>query len=78
MQYIVPVFALSGLYWQYGLVLYWVTTNLWTLGQQYVLFRRFPPPATAAAGGAAASPALAGGKSGANSPPREPPNRPRT
>ena len=49
MQYIVPVFALSGLYWQYGLVLYWVTTNLWTLGQQYVLFRRFPPPATATA-----------------------------
>ena len=45
MQYIVPVFALSGLYWQYGLVLYWVTTNLWTLGQQYVLFKRFPPPA---------------------------------
>ena len=42
MQYIVPVFALSGLYWQYGLVLYWVTTNLWTLGQQWVLFRRFP------------------------------------
>ena len=68
MQYIVPVFALSGLYWQYGLVLYWVTTNLWTLGQQYVLFRRFPPPATAAAGGAAASPALAGGKSGARQP----------
>jgi YidC/Oxa1 family membrane protein insertase len=56
MQYIVPVFALSGLYWQYGLVLYWVTTNLWTLGQQYVLFKRFPPPATAgAAGGAAAT-----------------------
>ena len=51
MQYVVPVFALSGLYWQYGLVLYWVTTNLWTLGQQYVLFRRFPAltPGTAAA-----------------------------
>jgi YidC/Oxa1 family membrane protein insertase len=61
MQYIVPVFALSGLYWQYGLVLYWVTTNLWTLGQQYVLFRRFPPPATAAAG-AAGSPAATGGR----------------
>jgi len=56
MQYIVPVFALSGLYWQYGLVMYWVTTNLWTLGQQYVLFKRFPPPAPA---GAAAG---AGGK----------------
>jgi YidC/Oxa1 family membrane protein insertase len=64
MQYIVPVFALSGLYWQYGLVLYWVTTNLWTLGQQYVLFRRFPPPATATAG-AAGTPATTGGKAGA-------------
>jgi hypothetical protein len=63
MQYIVPVFALSGLYWQYGLVLYWVTTNLWTLGQQYVLFRRFPPPATATPG-AAGAPAATGGKSG--------------
>src|SRR3984885_2982116 len=59
MQYIVPVFALSGLYWQYGLVLYWVTTNLWTLGQQYVLFRRFPPPATATPG-AAGAPATGG------------------
>jgi YidC/Oxa1 family membrane protein insertase len=65
MQYIVPVFALSGLYWQYGLVLYWVTTNLWTLGQQYVLFRRFPPPATAAA--AAGTPATTGGKAAARS-----------
>ena len=55
MQYIVPVFALSGLYWEYGLVMYWVTTNLWTLGQQYVLFRRFPPPVpVGAAAGAAA------------------------
>jgi YidC/Oxa1 family membrane protein insertase len=62
MQYIVPVFALSGLYWQYGLVLYWLTTNLWTLGQQHVLFRRFPPPATATAG-AAGPPAASGGKS---------------
>ena len=55
MQYIVPVFALSGLYWQYGLVMYWVTTNLWTLGQQYVLFKRFPPPVPV--GGVAGKPA---------------------
>ncbi len=66
MQYIVPVFALSGLYWQYGLVLYWVTTNLWTLGQQHVLFKRFPPPPLATAGaGAAGTPATTGGKSAA-------------
>ncbi len=67
MQYIVPVFALSGLYWQYGLVLYWVTTNLWTLGQQYVLFKRFPPPATATAG-AAGSPPSTSGKTAARQP----------
>ncbi len=55
MAYIVPFFALSGLYWQFGLVLYWVTTNVWTLGQQYVLFKRYPTPAlaTATAGGTA-------------------------
>ena len=41
MMYIVPFFSLTGLYWQYGLVLYWVTTNLWTLGQQHVMFRNW-------------------------------------
>src|ERR1700733_2144408 len=75
MQYIVPVFALSGLYWQYGLVLYWVTTNLWTLGQQYVLFRRFPPPVTAAAG-AAGGPATTGGKTGTRPPAKGAPAKP--
>jgi YidC/Oxa1 family membrane protein insertase len=59
MAYIMPVFALSGLYWPFGLVLYWVTTNLWTLGQQYVLFRIYPQPKTAGAAGAATSPAIA-------------------
>jgi YidC/Oxa1 family membrane protein insertase len=71
MAYIMPFFALSGLYWPFGLVLYWVTTNLWTLAQQYVLFRRYPQPlaagATAVAG--AAAPALA--------PPRRAPRPPR-
>ncbi len=75
MQYIVPVFALSGLYWQYGLVLYWVTTNLWTLGQQYVLFKRFPPPPTATAG-AGGAPATTGGKSAARPPGKGAPAKP--
>ena len=55
MQYIVPFFSLTGLYWQYGLVLYWVTTNLWTLGQQYFMFRNWttePVGAQGALGGA--------------------------
>jgi YidC/Oxa1 family membrane protein insertase len=61
MMYIMPFFALSGLYWPFGLVLYWVTTNLWTLGQQWVLFRNYPQPAAAGAAGAAgaAAPAIA-------------------
>jgi YidC/Oxa1 family membrane protein insertase len=59
MMYIVPFFALSGLYWAFGLVLYWVTTNLWTLGQQYVLFKRYPPTVPAAgAAGTGSSPVL--------------------
>src|SRR5487761_1303592 len=60
MVYIAPLFALSGLYWQYGLVVYWLTSNIWQLGQQYLLFKKIPPltavtsssviaPATAAA-----------------------------
>ncbi len=48
MQYIVPFFSLTGLYWQYGLVLYWVTTNLWTLGQQFLMFRNWEPIGAAA------------------------------
>jgi YidC/Oxa1 family membrane protein insertase len=62
MAYIVPFFALSGLYWQFGLVLYWVTTNVWTLGQQWALFKRYPAPVPGAApaGGGTASTTSAG------------------
>lgn len=56
MMYIAPLFALSGLYWQFGLVMYWVTTNLWTLGQQYVLFRNFTPVTAGADAASATAP----------------------
>src|SRR5256886_910208 len=59
MQYIVPFFSLTGLYWQYGLVLYWVTTNLWTLGQQYFMFRNWTTETVGAEG--AVGGATAGG-----------------
>jgi YidC/Oxa1 family membrane protein insertase len=58
MMYIVPFFSLTGLYWQYGLVLYWVTTNVWTLGQQFFMFRNWtvePAGAAGAVGSAAAA-----------------------
>jgi YidC/Oxa1 family membrane protein insertase len=53
MMYIVPFFSLTGLYWQYGLVLYWVTTNVWTLGQQYFMFRNWDVTPAGAAGATA-------------------------
>src|ERR1019366_3165556 len=27
-----------------GLLVYWITTNLWTIGQQSLIRRRMPPP----------------------------------
>jgi len=53
MMYIAPFFALSGLYWQFGLVIYWVTTNIWTLGQQHFLFRNLPVVGSATVGDSA-------------------------
>ena len=60
MMYIAPLFALSGMYWQFGLVLYWVTTNVWTLGQQYILFRNFQPMTAGADAASATAPAAKG------------------
>jgi YidC/Oxa1 family membrane protein insertase len=70
MAYIMPFFALTGLYWPFGLVLYWVTTNLWTLAQQWALFKRYPwtPPAPVADG--APAPALAPKGISSSRPPR--------
>jgi YidC/Oxa1 family membrane protein insertase len=59
MMYIAPFFALTGLYWQFGLVIYWVTTNVWTLGQQHFLFRNLPVVGSATVGSSAA-PATSG------------------
>jgi len=63
MMYIAPFFALTGLYWQFGLVIYWVTTNLWTLGQQHFLFRNLPIVGSASVGASAVQ--QASGNSGA-------------
>jgi hypothetical protein len=59
MMYIVPFFSLTGLYWQFGLVLYWVTTNVWTLGQQYFMFRNWSTDSPAPAGAATVTPVRA-------------------
>jgi len=37
-----------------GLILYWITTNIWTIGQQLAIKKLVPPPATATPEGALA------------------------
>ena len=49
MLYVLPlVFAFSGVYFPLGVVLYWLTSNLWTMGQQFYVIRRMPAPGTPA------------------------------
>ncbi|MFC4062909.1 membrane protein insertase YidC [Planomonospora corallina] len=44
LMYISPLFAIFSLNFPLGLILYWVTTNLWTLGQQHWYYSRHPMP----------------------------------
>jgi YidC/Oxa1 family membrane protein insertase len=57
-----------------GLIIYWITTNFWTLGQQLVV-RRLSPPPPAVVGGKAL-PTMAGGENG-EAPKKAPPPPPR-
>jgi YidC/Oxa1 family membrane protein insertase len=40
-----------------GLIVYWITTNFWTVGQQLAIKKFLPPPEPIAAGAGAAAPA---------------------
>jgi YidC/Oxa1 family membrane protein insertase len=44
LMYISPLFAFFSLNFPLGLILYWVTTNVWTLGQQHWFYSRHPMP----------------------------------
>ena len=47
--YVLPVvFAISGIYFPIGVLLYWTTSNLWTMGQQFYVIRNNPTPGTPA------------------------------
>jgi YidC/Oxa1 family membrane protein insertase len=49
MLYLFPLMYLfMGIVIQIGVLIYWVTSNLWTLGQQYLLIRNNPTPGTPA------------------------------
>ncbi|MFC7646519.1 YidC/Oxa1 family membrane protein insertase [Streptosporangium lutulentum] len=44
LMYVSPLFAIFSLNFPLGLILYWVTTNLWTLSQQHWFYSRNPSP----------------------------------
>jgi YidC/Oxa1 family membrane protein insertase len=47
--YILPlVFAVSGVNFPIGVLLYWLTTNVWSMGQQFYVIRRMPAPGSPA------------------------------
>jgi YidC/Oxa1 family membrane protein insertase len=47
--YVLPVvFAVGGIAFPIGVLLYWTTSNLWTMGQQFYVIRRMPAPGTPA------------------------------
>ncbi|HEX6150808.1 membrane protein insertase YidC [Nocardioides sp.] len=47
--YVLPVvFAVGGIAFPIGVLLYWTTSNLWTMGQQFYVIRRNPAPGTPA------------------------------
>jgi YidC/Oxa1 family membrane protein insertase len=58
-----------------GLIVYWITTNFWTLGQQVVVRKLSPPPPVVAGG--KPLPAMAGGENGEPAPKKKPPPPPR-
>jgi len=49
MMYLMPLmFIFTGVTFVIGLLLYWLTTNLWTMGQQFYTIRRMPAPGSPA------------------------------
>jgi len=47
--YVFPlIFAVSGINFPIGVLIYWFTTNLWTMGQQFWVIRNSPQPGTPA------------------------------
>jgi len=85
--YVFPlVFAVSGINFPIGVLIYWFTTNLWTMGQQFWVIRNSPQPGTPAFEAREAriaakkkaketrqiAPAVESGEAGANPEPEDP------
>ncbi len=63
--YVLPlVFAVGGIAFPIGVLFYWTTSNLWTMGQQFYVIRNNPAPGTAGAQGQGGARRQEGGAQG--------------
>jgi YidC/Oxa1 family membrane protein insertase len=68
MMFVLPlIFVPFILSFPAGLILYWITTNIWTIGQQFTIQKLIPAPVAATPAGAAAV--------AASKPPPKPPKK---
>ncbi|MDT7546426.1 MAG: YidC/Oxa1 family rane protein insertase [Actinomycetota bacterium] len=72
MLYVLPLsFAVFGINFPIGVLLYWLTTNVWSMGQQHYVIKRMPPvvpgsggPGKGGSGGGKGGPGKGGGPGG--------------
>jgi YidC/Oxa1 family membrane protein insertase len=49
MLYVFPlIFMISGVSFPLGVMFYWLTSNFWTMGQQFIVIRNMPTPGSIA------------------------------
>ncbi|GAA0347582.1 membrane protein insertase YidC [Actinoallomurus spadix] len=60
--YLSPLFGLFGLTLPLGVLIYWVTTNSWTLAQSHYVYKKYPMPKPGEEGNGAAATAKPGAK----------------
>jgi YidC/Oxa1 family membrane protein insertase len=49
MLYVFPlIFMISGVSFPLGVMFYWLTSNFWTMGQQFIVIRNMPTPGSVA------------------------------
>lgn len=74
MLYVLPLsFAVFGINFPIGVLLYWLTTNLWSMGQQHYVIKRMPSVVVGGAGssGGSGGAAVAAGRSPKGTPPKD-------
>jgi len=70
MVWLAPLFGLFGLNFPLGVLLYWVTSNTWTLAQSHYIYKRYPMPEVTTGNGNGGS---GGGGGGGSKKPSTPP-----